>query len=66
MTSEQMVKMLFPDATIGKEQSGYGRDGQFKVTIKPGRYAYGRMKSWAWKSALESIQQDKELMGGAL
>lgn len=65
MTSEQKVKRVWPDAKIQDLGPKYGMRPRFRVIIKPGRYAYGRMKSWAWKSAWESIVQDEELCKGA-
>ena len=59
MKYEQRVKKLVPGAFL--EDSTLRRE-RFCVTIKPGRYAYGRMKSWAWKNAYESIIQDSEFL----
>jgi hypothetical protein len=67
MTSEQKVKRLWPDAKIedmGRDDGARPRP-RFRVTITPGRYAYGRMKSWAWTSAWIGITQDEELSKGA-
>ena len=63
MTSEQKMRKYFPGAEIDKMNiaSGGRVANHYRVTIMPGRYAYGRMKSWAWKSAWESIIQDIEL-----
>jgi hypothetical protein len=63
MTSEEKVKQLWPEAMIQRVCLGGWRSKrfQFMVTIKPGRFTYGRMKKWAWKSAWDSITQDEEL-----
>lgn len=64
MKSQDKVLKLFPNAFV--ERGDFGRSTpKFRVTIKPGRYAYGRLKSWAWVAALESIQEDNELSKGA-
>lgn len=64
MTSEQKVKKLWPAAKI--ERGNWGAYApKFRVTIAPGRYTYGRMKSWAWAAAWDSIIQDEELSRGA-
>ena len=63
MTSEEKVKQLWPDATMDRVEVKWGVHN-FRVTIKPGRYAYGRTKPQAWKAAWESITQDEELSKG--
>lgn len=67
MRAQEKVLALFPEAYITREALNGWRSHayHYRVTIKPGRYAYGRMKSWAWKSAYNSITQDAELSKGA-
>ena len=64
MSMESEVKRLWPAATI---EDGWNIGGRryFRVTIKPGRYAYGIQKRWAWRSAWDAITQDEELCKGA-
>lgn len=64
MKAEDKVKRMFPEAFLTEGYWG-AYIPKYRVTIMDGRYAYGRMKSWAWTSALESIQEDEELTKAA-
>jgi hypothetical protein len=63
MTSEQKVRQVWPNATIEWNERANG--GCWMVTLKPGRYCFGRQKTWAWRNAWDSITQDDELCHGA-
>lgn len=63
MTSEEMVKELWPEARV--KRWTWREKRRFRVVIKLGRISYGETMAEAWDNAWRAITQDDELSKGA-